>query len=174
MEKKRYTFVFMGVSGSGKSVVAESISRKLNVPFLDGDILHSRSNINKMASGNPLDDTDRQPWLEALNSAIYAMQHISEVSVLVCSALKEKYRQALRDNNQGVCFIYLKGDFDLIVQRLENRSGHFFKPEMLRSQFAILEEPSVKSGDTCVIDISKPLDEEVNDAQVFIHKIITS
>lgn len=162
----------MGVSGSGKSAVAETIAKKLNVPFLDGDFLHPRANINKMASGQPLNDEDRQPWLESLNSAIYAMQGTHKVSILVCSALKRKYRDMLRKDNQGVYFVYLKGDFDLIAERLKNRKGHFFKTEMLKSQFEALEEPLNNHNDIYVIDISKPLDEVVNDSILFIEKYL--
>ena len=172
MDKKKYSFVFMGVSGSGKSAVAEIISKKIDVAFLDGDFLHSRSNIDKMASGYPLNDEDRQPWLESLNSAIYAMQRTNNVSILVCSALKRKYRDTLRKGNHGLYFIYLKGDFDLIAKRLQSRTDHFFKPEMLRSQFEILEEPLNIHNDIHVIDISKSLDEVVDESVTFLHQIV--
>lgn len=172
MQKKKYTFVFMGVSGSGKSAAAEIIARKLNVSFLDGDFLHPRENIDKMASGHPLNDEDREPWLKALNGAIYGMQRTNNVSILVCSALKRKYRDALRKDNQGVYFIYLKGDFDLIASRLSKRKDHFFKPEMLRSQFEVLEEPLNNHNDIYEIDISKPLDEVVDDSIQFMNKIL--
>lgn len=169
---QHYSFVFMGVSGSGKSAVAEAVARKLNAPFLDGDFLHPRANIQKMASGQPLNDDDRTPWLEALNSAIYAMQNTHKVSVLVCSALKQKYRDMLRKDNTGLYFIYLKGDLELISERLKSRKGHFFKPEMLKSQFDTLEEPINNHNDSYAIDINKPLDEVVESALALIRKTI--
>lgn len=172
MHQRKYSFVFMGVSGSGKSTVAELIAKKMNFALLDGDYLHPRSNIDKMASGHPLTDEDREPWLAAINSAIYAMQRTNDVSILVCSALKRAYRDALRKGNNGLYFIYLKGDFDLIAQRLQNRKDHFFKPEMLRSQFLILEEPLNNNRDICVIDISKPLDVVVDESIIFLQKIV--
>lgn len=174
MSKKKRTFIFMGVSGSGKSAVGEAVSKKLNVPFLDGDFLHSRANIDKMGSGLPLDDEDRGPWLQSLNSAIYAMQRTHDVTILVCSALKRKYRDALRKDNYGLHFIYLKGDFDLIAERLEKRGGHFFKPEMLLSQFEVLEEPANNHNDIYVVDISKSLEEVVDDSIELVNRILIS
>lgn len=167
-ENKKCSFVFMGVSGSGKSVVAESVAKTLNAPFLDGDFLHPRANIEKMASGRPLNDDDRKPWLEALNSAIFAMQRTHDISILVCSALKQKYRDQLRNGNTNLFFVYLKGDYDLIATRMANRKGHFFKPEMLKSQFNTLEEPQNNHNDICYIDIDKPLKEVVEEALTFI------
>lgn len=171
-QKKHCSFVFMGVSGSGKSAVAEAVAQQLNAPFLDGDFLHPRVNIDKMASGQPLNDEDRQPWLESLNGAIYAMQRTHKVSILVCSALKQKYRDILRKGNKDLYFIYLKGDFDLISERLKNRKGHFFKPEMLKSQFEVLEEPMNNHNDVGYIDINKTLDEVVKDSMAFINKVL--
>ena len=171
-QQMHYSFVFMGVSGSGKSAVAEAVAEQLNAPFLDGDFLHPRVNIEKMASGQPLNDEDRQPWLEALNGAIYAMQRTHKISILVCSALKQKYRDILRKGNKNLYFIYLKGDFDLIGERLKNRKGHFFKPEMLKSQFEVLEEPINNHNDVGYININKPLPEVVRDSMEFINKIL--
>ncbi len=79
----------MGVSGSGKSAVASEVAHQLQAAFLDGDFLHPRSNIMKMASGEPLNDDDRKPWLQALNDAAFAMQRTNKVSLIVCSALKK-------------------------------------------------------------------------------------
>lgn len=171
-ENRKCSFIFMGVSGSGKSVIAEAIAKKLNAPFLDGDFLHPRANISKMASGCPLNDEDRKPWLESLNSAIYAMQRTHDVSILVCSALKRKYRDMLREGNKNLYFIYLKGDFDLIAQRLSNRKGHFFKPEMLKSQFEALEEPLNNHNDVCFIDINNTIDGVADDSMNFILRVL--
>ncbi|OWY40715.1 gluconokinase [Xenophilus sp. AP218F] len=156
----RRAYVLMGVSGCGKSAVASALARDLNAAFLDGDFLHPRRNIEKMAAGQPLDDDDRAPWLRALNDAAFAMQRTSEVSLIVCSALKKSYRDVLREGNPGLSFIYLQGDYDVIEQRLLARQGHFQKSGMLRSQFEALEEP-LDEADAHIIDIRPPLEQVV-------------
>lgn len=156
-----HVFVLMGVSGSGKSVVASLVSHQLSSAFLDGDFLHPRSNIMKMAEGHPLDDADRQPWLQALNDAAFAMQRTQAISIIVCSALKKSYRDILRQGNQNLQFIYLKGDFSTIESRLKSRKGHFFKPHMLVMQFETLQEPGVDEPDVLVVDINHSLDDVV-------------
>ena len=153
-----HVYVLMGVSGSGKSAVASEVAHQLNAAFLDGDFLHPRSNIMKMASGEPLNDDDRKPWLQALNDAAFAMQRTNKVSLIVCSALKKVYRDQLRDGNPNLSFIYLKGDFDVIESRLKARKGHFFKTQMLVTQFEALEEPGANENDVLVVDIDQPLD----------------
>lgn len=156
-----HVFILMGVSGSGKSAVASRISCDLNTAFLDGDFLHPRANIIKMAEGHPLDDNDRLPWLQALNDAAFAMQRTQAVSIVVCSALKKSYRDLLRKGNSNLKFIYLRGDFETIEARLKARKGHFFKPQMLVTQFATLEEPGSEEDDVLVVDIDRSLDDVV-------------
>ena len=156
-----HVYVLMGVSGSGKSAVASEVAHQLNAAFLDGDFLHPRSNIMKMASGEPLNDDDRKPWLQALNDAAFAMQRTQAISVIVCSALKKSYRDILRQGNDNLRFVYLKGDFDTIEARLKARKGHFFKPQMLVTQFATLEEPGRDEPDVLVVDIAHSLDDVV-------------
>ncbi|MFB4341916.1 gluconokinase [Pantoea sp. CS_6] len=156
-----HVFILMGVSGSGKSVVANRVSHQLNTAFLDGDFLHPRANILKMAEGHPLDDNDRLPWLQALNDAAFAMQRTQAISIIVCSALKKHYRDMLRQGNDNLRFVYLEGDFDTIESRLKARKGHFFKPQMLVTQFATLEEPGADETDVLAVDITHSLDEVV-------------
>lgn len=156
-------YVLMGVSGSGKSVVASEVAHQLHAAFLDGDFLHPRRNIMKMAAGEALNDEDRMPWLQAVNDAAFAMQRTNNVSLIVCSALKKNYRDRLRDGNPSLSFIYLKGDFEVIESRLKARKGHFFKTEMLKTQFATLEEPGADETDVQVIDISQPLATVISD-----------
>jgi len=148
----------MGVSGSGKSAVASEVAHQIQAAFLDGDFLHPRSNIMKMAAGDPLNDDDRKPWLQALNDAAFAMQRTNKVSLIVCSALKKRYRDLLRDGNPNLSFIYLKGDFDVIETRLKARKGHFFKTQMLVTQFDALEEPGADEQEVLVVNIGQPLD----------------
>lgn len=156
-----HVFVLMGVSGSGKSAVANAVAHQLKAAFLDGDFLHPRANIEKMSEGHPLNDDDRRPWLESINDAAFAMQRTNDVSLIVCSALKKSYRDILRKGNSNLSFVYLKGDFDTIESRLRARKGHFFKPQMLVTQFATLEEPGSDEDDVLVVDINQTLDEVV-------------
>ncbi|MDR0218208.1 MAG: gluconokinase [Enterobacteriaceae bacterium] len=160
-QQPNHVFILMGVSGSGKSAVATGVARELGAAFLDGDFLHPRANIKKMASGHALNDDDRQPWLKALNDAIFAMQRTNHISLLVCSALKKSYRDILRDGSQNLSFLYMRGDFDLIESRLKARKGHFQKSQMLISQFEALEEPTADEQDVHAIDIKANLDEVI-------------
>lgn len=156
-----HVFILMGVSGSGKSAVANQVSYQLKSAFLDGDFLHPRSNIEKMAEGHPLNDDDRRPWLQSLNDAAFAMQRTNDISIIVCSALKKSYRDILRKDNDNLSFVYLKGEFETIESRLKARKGHFFKPQMLVTQFATLEEPGSDEPDVLVVDINHSLEEVV-------------
>ena len=156
--------VVMGVSGSGKSVVASEVARKLGGAMLDGDYLHPRANIMKMSSGQSLNDEDRAPWLTALNDAAFAMQRTNAISFIVCSALKRRYRDRLREGNPSLRFVYLKGGYDLIESRMKARGNHFFKPQMLVTQFDALEEPGDDETDVWSVPIDQPLEGVVSDA----------
>ncbi len=155
-------FVVMGVSGSGKSVIASEVARKMGGAMLDGDYLHPRANILKMSSGQSLDDEDRAPWLTALNDAAFAMQRTNTLAFIVCSALKRRYRDRLREGNPSMRFIYLKGGVDLIGARMQARANHFFKPQMLVTQFAALEEPTEDETDVWVVPIDQTIGEVVD------------
>ncbi|MFZ0547200.1 MAG: gluconokinase, partial [Candidatus Promineifilaceae bacterium] len=136
-------YVIMGVSGSGKTTIGRLLAAKLNCPFYDGDDFHPAENVAKMAAGIPLNDNDRDPWLDRLHSLICQHLQAGETAVLACSALKKSYRDHLRKGcGEDVCFIHLNGRFDLIWQRMETRTDHYMKPEMLRSQFSALEPPT--------------------------------
>jgi gluconokinase len=156
-------FVVMGVSGSGKSIIASEVARRVGGAMLDGDYLHPRANILKMSSGHSLDDADRAPWLTALNDAAFAMQRTNAISFLVCSALKRRYRDRLREGNPGLRFLYLKGSVDLIGGRMRARANHFFKPEMLATQFSALEEPLEDEPDVWVVPIDQTIEEIVDE-----------
>ncbi len=137
--------VIMGVSGCGKTTVGQALAARLGVPFWDGDDFHPPENVAKMARGIPLTDADRLPWLTRLQALIH--DHLAQGgAVLACSALKRHYRDQLRAGNDGVRFVYLQGDFNTIRARIKARQGHFMKPEMLHSQFNILEEPSAEEA----------------------------
>jgi len=152
------SIILMGVSGSGKSTVGAALAREINAKFIDGDDLHPRANIQKMASGTPLNDDDRAPWLLRLNDAAYSLRHKNETGVIVCSALKRRYRDALRKDNEGMVFIYMKGSFDVIADRLKARAGHFMPTDLLRSQFDALEEPGDDEPDVLRVNIDHKFD----------------
>ena len=133
--------IFMGVSGCGKTTIGKLTAQHLGIPFYEGDHFHPMQNVQKMSQGNPLTDQDRDAWLTTLSDLIRAKLDSGESGVLACSALKESYRNRLCVDEDMVCFIYLKGDFNLILTRMEERKEHYMPPELLRSQFNALEEP---------------------------------
>ncbi|MCR9132772.1 MAG: gluconokinase [bacterium] len=147
--------ILFGVSGCGKSTVASLLAKLLDVPFIEADDFHPKANIYKMKSGIPLNDEDRKPWLDTLNSELHKRSETG--FVLACSALKEQYRKLLSDGILGIRWIYLDGSFDTIHQRMKERE-HFMKPEMLQSQFDALEIPEY--GIHCSIEY--PPEEIVN------------
>ena len=106
-----------------------------------------------MNNNIPLNDNDREIWLKDINSEINRLK-IKNV-VVACSALKESYRQALIDGvDSDIDWFCLKGNFNLIKKRLDSREVHFFKSDLLDSQFNIIEYP-----DYCkFIDITKSPD----------------
>jgi carbohydrate kinase (thermoresistant glucokinase family) len=141
--------VVMGVAGSGKSTVAAELASRRGVPFIDADALHSATNVEKMASGSPLTDDDRWPWLAALRQEMRGEQQ----AVVACSALKRVYRDALRTAGD-VGFVNLVVDRDEVVRRLRARTGHFMPEAMVDSQFATLEAPGHDEHDVVSVDAS--------------------
>ena len=131
----------MGVSGSGKSTIGKLLAQELNWIFADADDFHPPSNVEKMSQGRPLDDCDRQPWLQALRGLIDQWVDSEFNAILACSALKATYRQMLCLECGSVKLIYLSGSFELIQTRLRQRRQHFMPVELLRHQFDTLEEP---------------------------------
>jgi 6-phosphogluconate dehydrogenase len=134
-------YIVMGVSGSGKTTIGKLLAKELNLPFYDADDFHPSENVEKMKNGIPLQDEDRKGWLAILAENIQKWER-GGGAVLACSALKEKYRQQLTSiPEEYLKWIFLSADFELILERLKTRKGHYFKPEMLTSQFETLEEP---------------------------------
>ena len=141
----------------GKTTVGQALARELNWRFVDGDDYHSAQNIAKMRAGVPLDDADRAPWLQALHNAITDWLAQNENVVLACSALKSAYRKCLVVSPQ-VHVVYLRGNFDLIANRLADRHQHYMNPTLLQSQFDALEEPA----DVVTVEVNRPLNEIVD------------
>ena len=150
--------VIMGVSGSGKTTVGLELAAALRWGFSDADEFHSPANVEKMRSGIPLTDQDREPWLRSIRDAIERWKRSEPGHVLACSALKKHYREILGRNDPDVRFVYLHGGFELISERLKSRKSHFFNPALLRSQFEALEDPE----DALVVDVSKEPQEIVS------------
>jgi gluconokinase len=159
--------VVMGVSGSGKSTVGRELADRLGVPFAEGDDFHPPANVAKMASGQPLTDADRWPWLRAL--AAWVAEHSDSGGVVTCSALKRSYRDLLRSAADNVWFLHLAGDREVIAARLAVRGGHFMPPALLDSQFATLE-PLDADEPGLVIDVSTPPEEVVATALKVIQR----
>jgi gluconokinase len=134
--------IVMGVSGSGKSTIGQMLADQMGWPFFDGDDFHPPANVKKMSLGIPLTDEDRAGWLAALARLIRDTLQKEQSAVLACSALKARYREQLLVDPSQVKFIYLKGSYAQIEERMQARSGHYMKPAMLASQFAALEEPA--------------------------------
>ena len=146
--------VVMGVSGSGKSTVGAAIAQRLRVPFADADDFHPPANIAKMTAGEPLDDHDRHPWLEAIGEWLAAH---ADGGVMSCSALKRRYRDQLRHHAHSVEFVHLDGSHEVIARRQSTRPGHFMPPSLLTSQFATLE-PLAPDENGVVIDVDQDID----------------
>src|SRR6201990_330872 len=126
--------VVMGVSGSGKSTVGAALAQRLRVPFADADDFHPPANIAKMTAGQPLDDDDRYPWLEAIGE--WVTDRCGAGGVMSCSALKRKYRDQLRTHLPDREFLHLSGTPEVIAKRQASRPGHFMPASLLESQFA--------------------------------------
>lgn len=133
--------VVMGVSGSGKSTIANSLAARLGWRCEDGDKYHPPANVAKMSAGQPLTDEDRWPWLQAIADEIDRSCKAGQRAVVACSALKRTYRDILVHGRDDVRIVFLNGPQDLIADRLAARKGHFMPPGLLTSQFKALEPP---------------------------------
>ncbi len=132
--------VVMGVACAGKTTIGKLLAEQLGWMFVDADDFHSAANIEKISQGTALDESDREPWLEAIRTAELRWTSERQDVVLACSALRRAYREKL-DIGPEVRFVYLNASGELISQRLLSRRGHFASPLLLASQFDTLEEP---------------------------------
>ncbi|KAG0012518.1 hypothetical protein BGZ80_011688 [Entomortierella chlamydospora] len=184
--------IAMGASGCGKSTLGQALANSLGIQFLDGDDLHPKANIEKMALGHPLTDEDRYPWLELIRAKaeqVCADKDSSKSAgcgvVIACSALKKAYRDILRGKTttchvpQQIApldtlptyFVYLKGSRDTLLRRMEDRKGHFMKSNMLDSQLQTLESPEGEEG-VVVINIEGSTTEQVRSAREGLSSLV--
>jgi gluconokinase len=154
--------VVMGVSGSGKSTIAEQLAARLGWRYVDGDLFHPPANVAKMSAGHPLTDEDRWPWLRAIAAEIDRLAAAGTRAVVACSALKRAYRDLLVHGRDDVRIVFLDGAKDLIAKRLAARKGHFMPPGLLDSQFKTLEPPQ-PSEQPITVSIDASVDGIVND-----------
>jgi gluconokinase len=160
--------IVMGVSGSGKTTIAQALAARTGFIEQDGDDYHPAANIEKMKAGIPLTDDDRLPWLRAIAEAIDRYAKNNTPVIIACSALKHAYRDILVHGREGVRIVYLSGSAELIAQRLQHRSGHFMPPGLLDSQIAALEPPQPDEH-ILTVDIAAPVDRIVNEIVAALH-----
>jgi len=153
--------VLMGVSGAGKSTVGHTLAERLNCPFADADDYHPPANKAKMASGQPLNDEDRQPWLERLNQLMREWHEKGSSGILACSALKDKYRVILKQGmpEGTVQFVLLDLPKETLTERLAARKHEYMNPKLLDSQLATLERPS----DAVIVTNDRPVEQVVDE-----------
>jgi len=149
--------IVMGVSGAGKTTIGEMLAARLGWRFYEGDDFHPAENVAKMAGGEPLTDSDRAPWLDRLAQLVRQLLDANQHAVLSSSALKLSYRNKLMVDDDRVRLVYLAGSFELVLERLKMRVGHFMKEGLLKSQFDDLEIPF----DAACVDIDQPPDDIV-------------
>ena len=160
----KHAIIVMGVSGCGKSSVGELLADKLGLTFMEGDSLHPEANVEKMGRGVPLTDEDRWPWLEKIGGIIAETTARGEGIVVSCSALKQVYRERLRQSAGGdLAFVYLSGSRELLTERMGARTGHFMPLSLLETQIATLEVPTGEPG-VVTVDIDKSVEAIVDEA----------
>ncbi|MEM7593315.1 MAG: gluconokinase [Cyanobacteria bacterium P01_A01_bin.83] len=155
-------YIIMGVSGTGKSTIGKLLSDRTGWKFYDADDFHPQSNIDKMKQGIALTDSDRLPWLSGLQQLISNTLNNNQQGILACSSLKLSYRKMLCQDQTGVVFVYLRGSYDCIQSRIEERTGHFMSSSLLKSQFDTLEEPQ----NALIIDVA-------NTPEVIVEQILS-
>ena len=157
----RLVVVVMGVSGTGKSTVAEGIASALGLRCIDGDHLHSAASVAKMSRGVALGDEDRWPWLDRVGAALADAQASPAGMVVSCSALRRVYRDRLRAACPGLRFLFLDGDAELIGARLRQRAGHYMPASLFDSQLHSLERPDSDEHDVLRADVSVAADQVI-------------
>ena len=160
---KSVVVAVMGVSGSGKTTIGRALAERLGWPFQEGDALHPPANVEKMSHGIPLTDEDRWPWLRKVAEWIDGQLARGQPGIITCSLLKQSYRRLVIDHRDGVRLLYLRGDQQVIAQRMADRKGHFMPASLLRSQFETLEEPGPAER-PLVVEVHGAVADTVDDA----------
>lgn len=165
--------VVMGVSGTGKSSVAQLLSERFDIEFVEGDDLHPESNIAKMSDGIALSDEDRWPWLERIADLARERWDAGHSLILTCSALKRSYRDVLRSGvpDDRVCFVHLHADVEVLTERMAQRTKHFMPTSLLDSQLETLE-PLGDDELGSVIDVAPSLEEVADAAQAAVRPLV--
>lgn len=145
----------MGVSGSGKTTVAQLLAERLDRPCAEADDFHPEANVAKMAAGTPLTDDDRWPWLETIRDWLSDQARAGRSTIVTCSALRLSYRDVLRGAEGRVRFVHLTAPDEVLADRMEHREGHFMPPGLLPSQLSTLE-PLVEGEDGVVVMVDVP------------------
>jgi gluconokinase len=149
--------IVMGVSGCGKTTVGEALARDFGVPYIEGDALHPKANVEKMRGGTPLNDDDRWPWLEEIGRQLKAQTAMAGGAIATCSSLKQSYRQRLRHTAGGnLRFVFLNCSRPVLESRMAARKNHFMPPSLLASQLAALEDPTGEAGVEAVNGDAEP------------------
>ncbi len=154
--------VLMGVSGSGKTSVAEKLREALGWPFQEGDSLHTPENVAKMRSGTPLTDEDRWPWLDRCAAWIRERLQEGGGGLLTCSALRRAYRERLGEGVPGLVFVYLEVSEEVLRERLSQRQGHYMPSSLLPSQLRTLELPTPDEP-ALIVPVERTIEETVSD-----------
>ncbi len=150
------TIVVMGVCGCGKTTFGAELAARLGAEFIEGDRLHPQVNVDKMSRGEPLDDADRIPWLQAIVARANELTAAGESVVIACSALKRSYRDLLRGAGAAVEFVHLAGPIETVLERVGARRDHFMPASLVESQFATLEATDGES-DVTELDLARDL-----------------
>lgn len=161
--------IVMGVAGCGKSSVGQTLAARLGWPMLEGDAFHPQANKDKMASGTPLSDEDRWPWLDEIAAEMRRRDNAAENAIVACSALKRVYRDRLRKGAADVRFVHLTGSRAVHEDRIRSRTGHFMPASMLDSQLATLEPPTADEA-ALAVDIDQPLEAMVDRVMAWLDR----
>jgi gluconokinase len=157
------SLVVMGVAGCGKSSVAQALAARIGGVLIEGDAFHPQANVDKMQRGIPLTDEDRAGWLDRLSEELERVASCGERSVLACSALRQRYRNRLRDATSSLGFVFLDLPQPEALRRVAQRASHFMPASLVESQFATLERP-VAEPLTLTVDGTRPLASIVTEA----------
>jgi carbohydrate kinase, thermoresistant glucokinase family len=156
--------ISMGVSGCGKSTLARHLAKKFGLVFLEADDFHSAENKAHMASGKPLTDAMREPWIAAMCDALREHRSRGESCVLAYSGLRRAHRARFRELGYPVLFVHLAGPQEVIRRRMEGRVNHFMPADLLTSQYAALE-PALNEPDIITVDVAQSIKQIQREAE---------